>query len=106
MLTTPYHQQCDGQVERMNRTIIDLLKLNFSDATNNWDLNSIQTFMAYWSAMQASNGYTPYFLLNRRKMRLPHDVINRLPERDQSRTDYAIEVRKTLDQAYEVGRDQ
>ena len=35
--TTPYHPQCDGQVERMNRTIIDLLKLNVRDATNNWD---------------------------------------------------------------------
>ena len=27
------------------------------------------------------------------------------PERDQSRTEYAIEVYKTLDQAYDVARD-
>ena len=26
--TSPYHPQCDGQVEGMNRTIIELLKLN------------------------------------------------------------------------------
>ena len=61
--------------------------------------------MAYRSAVQASTGYTPYFLLYGREMRLPLDVIYRPPERDQSRTDYAIEVCKTLDQAYEVARD-
>ena len=38
--TTPYDPQCDGQVERMNRTIIDLLKLNVRDATNNWDFDN------------------------------------------------------------------
>ena len=40
--------------------------------------------MAYRSAVQASTGYTPYFLLYGREMRLPLDVIYRLPERDQS----------------------
>ena len=104
--TTPYHPQFDGQVERMNRTIIDLLKLNVLDATNNWDLNIGLTLMAYRSAVQASTGYTPYFLLYGREMRLPLDVIYRPPERDQSRTEYAIEVRKTLDQAYNVARDK
>ena len=61
--------------------------------------------MAYRSAVQASTGYTPYFLLYGREMRLPLEVIYRPPERDQYRPDYAIEVRKTLDQAYEVTRD-
>ena len=103
--TTPYHPQCDGQVERMNRTIIDLLKLNIRDPTNNWDMNIGLALMAYRSAVQTSTNYTPYFLLYGREMRLPLDVMYRPPERDQSRTEYAIEVRKTLDQAYEVTRE-
>ena len=104
--TTPYHSQCEGQVERMNRTIIDLVKLNVRDATNNWDLNILLTLMAYRSEVQAYTGYTPYFLLYGRKMRLPLDKIYRPPERDQSRTENAIEVRTTLDQTYDEARDQ
>ena len=89
----------------MNRTIIDLLKLNVRDATNNWDLSIGLTLIAFRSAVQASTGYTPYFLVYGREMRLPLDVIYRPPECDQSRTDYVIEVRNTVDQAYEVALD-
>ena len=103
--TTPYHPQCDRQVEHINRTIIYLLQLNVRDATNKWDLNIGLALMAYRSAVQASTGYVPYFLLYGREMRLPLDVIYRPAERYQSRTEYAIEVRKTLDQAYDVPRD-
>ena len=103
--TTPYHPQCDGQVERMNRTIIALLNLNVRDATNDLNFNIGLMLMAYRSAVQALTDYTPYCILYGRKMRLPIDVIYRPPKRDQSRTDYAIEMRKTLDQVYEVARD-
>ena len=103
--TTFYNPQYDEQVERMSRTIIDLLKLNVRGATNNWKLNIELAFMAYRSAMQASIGYTSYFLLNGRTMRLSLDVIYLSFERYQSRTENAIKVRKTLDQAYDVARD-
>ena len=102
---TPYHPQCDGQVKRMNRSIIDSLKLNVRDATNNWDLNIGLTLVVYCRALQGSTGYTPYSLLDGREMRLPLDVIYRPPESDQSRTEHAIEVRKMLYQAYDVARD-
>ena len=61
--------------------------------------------MAYRSAVQASTGYTPSFPLYGREMRQPLDVIYRPLERDQLRTEYGIEVTKTLDQAYDVARD-
>ena len=95
--TTPYHQQCDKQIERMNRTIIDLLKLNVRDATKNRNLNIGLTLMAYRSALQASTGYTPCILLYGRETRLPLDVIYRSTQRDQPRTNYIIKMRKTLD---------
>ena len=77
----------------MNRTLIDILKLNVRDATNSWDINIGRTLMAYRSAMRASTGYTPYFLLYGRKMCPILDVMYRLPEHYQSRTEYAFEVR-------------
>ena len=33
--TTPYYTQCDGQVERMNRTIIELLARNVNNPIEN-----------------------------------------------------------------------
>ena len=103
--TTPYLPQCDEQVERMNRTNIDLLKLNVRDATEIWDLNIGLALMAYRSAVQVSNGCTQYFLLYGRIMRAPLDIIYRPPKCYQFRTEYAIEMRKTLYTAYEVSRD-
>ena len=103
--TTSYHPQCDGQVKSMNRTIIDLRKLNVCDETNNWDLNIELALMVYRSRVQDSTGYTSYFLVYGREMVLPLNIMYRPPERDQSQTEYAIEVSKTLDQAYDVTGD-
>ena len=85
--------------KRMNRTIINLLELKVCDATNNWDMNIGLALMAYRSAVQTSTGYTPYFLLYGREIRLFLDLMYPPPDCDQARTEYAIEVRKTLDQA-------
>lgn len=74
MRTTPYYQECDKQVERMNSMIIDLIKLNARDATNNWNLNIKLTLMAYRSAVKSSTGNTSNFLLDWRKMRLPFEL--------------------------------
>ena len=104
--TTPYHPQCDGQVERMNRTLIELLALNIGNPTENWDLNLGLVLIAYRSAVQSSTGFTPHFMLFGREMRLPLDVMYRPPEATYTRYDYPSEVRKTLTDAYERARER
>ena len=83
--TTPYHPKCDGQVERTNRTIMELLALNTSNPTDNWDVDLGIILMAYRSAVRSSTGYTPYILLHGREMRLPLDIIYRPPDVEYSR---------------------
>lgn len=90
----------------MNRTLIDLLKLNVHDPTANWDLNIGLVLMSYRSAVLASTGFTPYFLLYGREMRLPLDIIYGPAERSTNRFDYAAEVRNTLENAYERARNR
>ena len=63
----------------MNRTIIELLKLNVANPTDNWDLELGLCLMAYRSAVQSSTGYTSYYLLYGKEMRLPLDIMYRPP---------------------------
>ena len=104
--TNSYHQQCDGHVERMNRTLIELLALNITNPTENWDLNLGLVLIAYRSAVQSSTGFTPHFMLFGRETRLPLEVMYRQPERTYTRYDYPSEVRKTLWEVYECARDR
>ena len=104
--TSPYHPQCDGQVERMNRTLIELLKLNVDNPTENWDLELGLTLMAYRSAVQSSTGYTPFYLLYGREMRLPLDIIYRSPNEDKCHSEYVQYVKRTLEISYETAREK
>ena len=104
--TSSYHPQCDIQVERMNRMLIELLALNVTNPTENWDLNLGLVLIAYRSAVQSSTISTPHFMLFGREMRLPLDIMYRPPEASHSRFDYPNEVRKTLSDAYERARER
>lgn len=102
--TTPYQTQCDGQVERINRTLIVLLACNVSNPTENWDVNLGSVLIAYRSAVQSLTGFTPHFMLYNREMRLPLDITYCPPVGTYTRYDYLSEVRKTLTDAYERAR--
>ena len=62
--------------------------------------------MAYRSAVKTSTGFTPYYLLFGRKMRLPLDIIYRPPEKEQSHQAFVVEIREQLHRAYDTTRDR
>ena len=95
--TTPYHPQGDGLVERLNRTLVDTIALISIDAKDNWDLRIGLALMAIRSAVQSSIGYSPYFLLFGREMRLPADLVYDVPHEQYSSSVEAVStLRSTI----------
>jgi hypothetical protein len=61
-MSTPYHPQTDGQSERTNRTLEDMLRAYVAPNNRDWDLHLPLVEFAYNDSVQASTGYTPFFL--------------------------------------------
>ena len=60
--TTPYHPQSDDLVERFNRTMLAMLSTCAKDNPLDWERHVRKVCMAYNTSVQASTGYTPFFL--------------------------------------------
>ena len=61
-LSTAFHPQTDGQTERVNRTLEQMLRMFISPAQDNWhELLPILEF-ACNNAVHSSTGQTPFFL--------------------------------------------
>jgi hypothetical protein len=69
--TTPLHPQSDGQTERANRTLLDILAKMTRDSPGDWDLRLPYATMAYNSSVHSVTGETPYRLMYGREMRTP-----------------------------------
>eukprot|EP00887_Chlorella_sp_A99_P003533 scaffold7.g3533.t1 len=72
-LSTAFHPQTDGQTERLNRALEEMLRHQVNAQQSDWaELLPITEF-AYNSAKQASTGYSPFFLNYGREPRVPVD---------------------------------
>lgn len=73
--TTPYHPMGNGQTERFNRTLGDMIRSLPPRSKANWPqmLNTL-TF-SYNCTRHETTGYPPFFLMFGRTPRLPVDVL-------------------------------
>ena len=73
--TSSYHAQTNGQVERMNQTLIHLIGKLDEDKKACWSKHLPELLMAYNSMCLAVTGYSPHFLLFGRRPRIPVDYL-------------------------------
>ena len=73
--TLPYHAQTNGQVERMNQTIICMIGKLEVEKKACWSEHLPELLMAYNATRSAVTGYSPYYMLFGRRSRIPVDYL-------------------------------
>ncbi|KAF0725111.1 hypothetical protein Ae201684_016343 [Aphanomyces euteiches] len=102
-MSTSDHPETDGQSERANRVIEDVLRSYTQSKPRTWSAMLSHVVFAYNNSVQASTGHTPFYILHLRHPRLPLDVdAARLsgggstPARTIASVKHFIESRKSL----------
>ena len=87
--TTPFAPWSNGETEKMNHTLIAMLKRMVSLHPRKWDTLLQKALMHYRSSEHSSTHFTPYRLMFGREMRLPIDIVrNGLFEQKKNRRTY------------------
>ncbi|VDI56284.1 Hypothetical predicted protein [Mytilus galloprovincialis] len=73
--TTPYRPQSDGLVERLNRSLEEILSKYVSSNQKDWDEQLPWAFMAYRSSVHESTKFSPCKMMLGREIELPIDLI-------------------------------
>ena len=66
--TTPYHSQSDGLIKRFNHTLLQILATCAETHPFQWEDHIHKVCVAYNTSVQASTGYSPFFLMFGRQM--------------------------------------
>lgn len=73
--TTPYHPAGNGSVERINQTLLYMLRSLQASKQNHWHEYLSELVHVYNNTTHSATGYTPSFLMFGRHLRLPVDVV-------------------------------
>jgi hypothetical protein len=108
--TTPYHPQTNGQCERFNRTLIDMIGTLEGEPKKDWKACIKHLTHAYNCTRNSATGFSPYFLLFGRVPRMAVDVQFGLSDAvtggNVSKSNYLNDLRKRMRWAFSKAREQ
>ena len=102
--TTSYHPQTNGQCERFNSTLMNMLGTMSDSQKKDWKSHLLTMCHAYNSTQHAVTGYSPHYLMFGRHPRIPLDYqmgIDRDNLSDPLRSKFVSKLNERLQFAYE-----
>ena len=103
--TTPYDPMGNGQCERMNRTILNMLKTLPENYKVNWKDHVKKLVFAYNSTVNKTTGFSPHYLMFGRHSRLPIDSIFNIDNsvnKNSSHAEFVKRWKDSLQQAFAI----
>ena len=100
MRISPLHTQANGAVERLNRTIGQMLKKSANCDDLDWDLNIPFVRFSYQIQEHSATGHSPFYLTYGRHPRTPALANGGKLPRAQVPQDWSIELAKRLKDAH------
>ena len=104
--TTAFHPQSDGQTERMNRTMLQMLKTTADDNPATWPQRLPTVMAAYRMTVHKTTGMTPNMAMLGREVMMPAALIARPPEEPhRTMVPFVRDLRDALRDAHQRVRD-
>lgn len=108
--TTAFHPRSDGMVERLNRTIKDMLSKYINVKQTDWDDYIDCVVMAYNSSVHETTGITPFRMMFGSEMTIPVDLQTESLEIGKgekiSETKYVKNLCKNLELVHKFARER
>jgi len=111
LVSTPYHPQTNGLVERFNGTLKAMLKKLCAERPKDWDQYLESVLFAYREVKQESTGFSPFELLYGRTVRGPMTILRKLWTKEQSSDEirttyqYVLDLRNRLEETCGLVKD-
>ena len=91
-MSTAFHPQTDGQTERANRTLEDMLRAFTSYRQDDWDLQLTAAEFACNNAPNASTGMSPFKINAGRDPLNPYGSLTKIPDHIPASHDFLEEI--------------
>ena len=101
--SSPFHPEGNSICERLNGTLLSILKLYMMNNFDDWDILIPSVLLAYNSTKHSSTGFTPVYLAFGRDLRLPSQFVFPSPvsaNEPQMQSEYARDLRQNLQNGF------
>jgi len=104
-LTTAWHPQCNGQTERANKTLCQIIRGYINDQHDNWEDLLEPIRFAFVNSVSSSTQFSPYFLTHLRDpVMLIDQIMNAVNDKVITPQDYVSQALQNLNKAYNMVR--